>query len=686
MRKILTIALLLGMTAGLCACQSEVDVTTTWGTLPTTTETSEIVTDTTEKMTYPSATVPSATSSHQDDATQTTYPPATVPSASTSGRTETTTTQTTTTQTTRETTATTTETTTPWWTLPTQTTYTPPTETTAVQTEETTTKIDPNEIEPASDGFRYVYDEKGNAKIVGAAFDESYVDLVIPDTTPDGVPVTAIGERAFLDKQFKTITIGKNVEIIEESAFFGNTILKSLVIPGNVHTIGKNAFAVCKQLLSLTIEEGVRTLEDGAFHDAMILRMVRLPSTLTSIGEEVFSMTQVQDIYYNSTKARWDAISKAENWDEWMGAYKFELSITHPWEYPMSEYPLFEKEGYYEVHCLDEDIIVREQMIQAFPSEELPVTSTEGMVFISNGGGTCTFAGWDGRLVDYSTVVVPSVSPDGEKVIAIGEGAFNGLEFLQEVVIPEGVIRIEDGAFSGCRALTKISIPSSVKEIGEDVFNRVSLAAFAKYKNAFYVGNAENPFHAVIKTADYRQPFAYIHRDSKVICAKAFRNTQIEEIDMSDDICTIGANAFEGAKFLLEIKIGKNVEKIGKQAFKDCESLRNLTIVGNVSVIDEVAFVKCTNLETVIIEEGVRSVGIGMFMRCKIQHIMIPKSLTSLPERFLDTAVPKVTYNGTKAEWDALYKSETWDGMKAAEYIVHCSDGNFSVKKEAVTQ
>lgn len=75
------------------------------------------------------------------------------------------------------------------------------------------------------------------------------LNLDIPDSfllEVDGeeecVPVTVIGKAAFMNGQFKSVTIPTSVRIIEEYAF-QNTKITSIVIPPSVDSVGEGAFS-----------------------------------------------------------------------------------------------------------------------------------------------------------------------------------------------------------------------------------------------------------------------------------------------------------------------------------------------------------------------------------------------------------------------------------------------------------
>ena len=115
---------------------------------------------------------------------------------------------------------------------------------------------------------------------------------------------------------------------------------------------------------------------------------------------------------------------------------------------------------------------------------------SEGLVYMSNGNGTCAVD--IGDCTDEN-IVIPSYSPDGDRVIQIKAYAFSGRNNIKSVQIPETVTRIGEGAFEdcvnlesvnlpkkltmilsytfdGCKNLKEITIPSGVTYIGDEAF------------------------------------------------------------------------------------------------------------------------------------------------------------------------------------------------------------------------
>ena len=91
--------------------------------------------------------------------------------------------------------------------------------------------------------------------------------LVIPSTY-NGLPVTSIGYRAFLESGLTNITIPDSVTSIAAGAFQACTSLSSITIPSSVTSIGNYAFASCSNLSRITFEGDAPTFGTSVFNES----------------------------------------------------------------------------------------------------------------------------------------------------------------------------------------------------------------------------------------------------------------------------------------------------------------------------------------------------------------------------------------------------------------------------------
>ncbi len=89
-------------------------------------------------------------------------------------------------------------------------------------------------------------------------------------------------------KTLTSLTIGKTVTRIPESAFASCKGLTSLKIPNSVTSIGNDAFSACSGLTSVSIGNSVTSIGDYAFSDCSGLTSLSIGNSVTSIGNNAF--------------------------------------------------------------------------------------------------------------------------------------------------------------------------------------------------------------------------------------------------------------------------------------------------------------------------------------------------------------------------------------------------------------
>ena len=92
--------------------------------------------------------------------------------------------------------------------------------------------------------------------------------------------------------------------------------------------------------------------------------------------------------------------------------------------------------------------------------------------------------------------------------------------------------------------------------------------------------------------------------------------SSIKTIMISDDVTTVGEDAFSGCNNLASVTIGNSVTTIGEYAFEYCRSLASITFGNSVTKIDYCAFRGCSGLTSITIPDSVTSIGTDAFENC----------------------------------------------------------------------
>lgn len=391
--------------------------------------------------------------------------------------------------------------------------------------------------------------------------------------------------------------------------------------------IGGYAFLDCTNITSVIIEYGITSIGVRAFDGCNALQTIEIPDSITKIGNYVFD---------NCGKLQYNEYDNA-----------------------------------YYLGNNDNKFFA---LILAKNYEILSCEINEKTVVITG----CAFSNCE----KLSSISIP------ENVITIGDAAFF-CSGITDIVIPESVATIGDQAFCCCSKLTNIIIPDSVIFIGQGAFSDCDNLQYTEYGNAYYLGNNENKFFALIKAKSEDIYYCEINDRTKIIVGGAFYNCQwISEIKIPDSVIYIGIGLIEYCSRLEKIEVapGNNyyysennyiIEKTTKTLVV---GYKDFGIPNDVSCIGEASFSCSLVITNIVIPDGITYIKNYAFSGCSnIRSITIPKSITSIGVCAFQycTALTSIEYKGTKEEWLSITKGTNWN-KNTGKYIVHCSDGNMT--------
>lgn len=154
-----------------------------------------------------------------------------------------------------------------------------------------------------------------------------------------------------------------------------------------------------------------------------------------------------------------------------------------------------------------------------------------------------------------------------------------------------------------------------------------------------------------------------------------------------DTVNTIGDYTFSYDDNLTGVLITDSVTHIGEGAFQGASKLASVVIPGSIKSIEAYAFANCEGLSHVTIGEGVESIEHEAFTYSfRVGYdpgssiVYMPSTILEMHDRcFGHTALTDIYYNGTCAQFRALYESS--DGIPFyynSIVDIHCTDGDYA--------
>lgn len=315
---------------------------------------------------------------------------------------------------------------------------------------------------------------------------------------------------------------GRVVTSIGTGAFFRNTHIRRLVIPGSVTSIGKGAFDGCSNLVVQATSPDIgEMLEEAGVN-------------VVSGDESEEDLAIKVDYGYRKTR---DGVVITRYRGEAREVAIPELIEGQP-------VVGIDKKAF--GYRMDEDWKLSKVVVP--PS----VTRIGANAFSSSGVAELVFA-------------------EGSKIEFIGNCAFAACD-MRRLSLPDGLRRIGDGAFSECFELESVRIPASVEHIGSWAFG--GEGPFAHFERIEV--DEGNAVYASLDGALYSKDLSRVIRVPALACGT---------YSVPESVVEIGACAFEACN-VSRVRIPASVQSIGEYAFLCCEKLQEVTFAENSALVE----------------------------------------------------------------------------------------------------
>ena len=518
-----------------------------------------------------------------------------------------------------------------------------------------------------SDGIYYQLttysDGSGVLTVENKGYFNSYSGVVnIPDSVYyNGVyyPVTGIGYQAFKGCTGLTgVTIPEGVMMLLNESFAGCTQLTSITLPSTMTSIYNNAFVGCTQLsLIMCMNPNPRSFSSNNFDEStysnatLIVPQGSLSNYQNTAAWSQFSNIQEQNkfvvdgIYYTITGSNTVSVTYRDGfYCSYYGNVYIPETVTY-------------RGTTYRVTAIGESAF----RLCSVPNSNL-------FVYIPNSVTTIGTRAFYGSNLYYIEI--------GRGVSSIGAYAFDATESTLNFVIchamtipsiqintfnddiyanayiwvPQFSIeaykssrywgKFEEGNWFTCYDFVVDGVYYGINS----VVNTVEVTALALAADTTSLFSAFSDIENIVipPTVTYEGVEYTVNR----IGAAAHYKWGTKNVTLPSTIKSIERNAYFACENLEHINFSEGVTSIGNFAFDNCKSLQSVKIPNTVKRIDFGAFYDCTALDTLFLGAGVEQIGRYAFGTCT--NLSIVLSFPLIPPVITDDVFADETYNEAK--------------------------------------
>ena len=505
------------------------------------------------------------------------------------------------------------------------------------------------------------------------------------DLSSGNISEYIIGEDAFVKHEHidKLIVPNSVIRII------GNAGLNNKKVDGVEHNNGiylcndQNQYLVLIGYVNINvsrfvIDDNCKHILEGALEGFNVYRELVLPNGIKFLPDGLFSSTDgLTRIYYGGDITDFARVYGGNNsYDsKWLYLYSYDEPTTP------GQYWHYDNNG----HIIEWD-------------KETSYFTVDNKYEFKLEAGKLTLTK---VLVSSNDIRLPkAVEYNGNTYneYVIGACAFDNVETVEKIIIPEAVIEIDYLVFYNI-TITTIYYGGSESSwktliIGNynDALENVKVLYYSEFKPASDLSKCwryDNQNNPVVWTIKLIKTFTYgdysfrleddnlylsyyngtsatpelplevtydnVSYTSYNIAEQAFYDkTFITSIIIPDFVKMIGKYAFAKCTSLTSIKLSANLVMIQDDAFGNCSSLENVELPSSLKTIGAAAFIRCNKLVSAVIPEGVTRIETNTYYGdSELQYVVIPKTIKFIGGwAFSDaTNIKSVYYNGTVADW-----------------------------------
>lgn len=527
----------------------------------------------------------------------------------------------------------------------------------------------------ADAGVLFDYDK---TTLICYPLSKSETEYTVPNTVKEVAPY-AFYAASVESVTFQTVRNG-GLEKIGERAFANDIVLKELVLPVSLTTVGDYAFYECTGLSDDVGNEiaGAQVAYSGSRQQWSNLTIGDGNSRMTN-AKVIFTDMQQDNVLAkgecgaSGNNAFWSVQKVKVRDDEGREQEETELLISGTGA--MTDYSNATDVPWASYKDSDEDepVDYRSQIQKLRVEEGITTlgdyTCNHCVELVSaslpqtlESIGDRAFSGC-AKLADINPSLNPeeaSVSLSETSLQSIGDYAFNSTA-LASVTFPETLLTIGDCAFLNCVSLTEIAIPFAVTEIGDWAFQKCA-------KLETFTMNPPETEEGTEEESHYMSLGAYALADC----------VALKTLSFTDNLTVIGDYALMNCTALESVDLPVSVTGIGNCVFRSCTHLEAVNVLAVVNKDGETKTVYEVDEDAEVLQENeAYCTKNAMLMNKDQTYILyypanraspacrIPEGVTNIASFAFETAysLNTVSYEGSWSQWQEVNIGEHNDAL-----------------------
>ncbi|SHK08827.1 Leucine rich repeat-containing protein [Hathewaya proteolytica DSM 3090] len=493
--------------------------------------------------------------------------------------------------------------------------------------------------------------------------------------------LVSVGDQSFGLNKLTKLTIPTTMRKIGHRAFFNNIIYEITILPG-IEKIGDQCFENNK-IQTVDLPDTVKVVDLGGFLYNSV-KSVKFPKGLKVIGPKAFGVNDIESVVIPDSVELFCPNSFRKNKGFESGEFKIFVDKIVNLSGDFNSEQMKDK--------LDQEIKVRAAIFKGLVDEDKHIMKIDRWEKAGEEDGYLIFRGkfepvpvdeikcgsgtscentvdnmkmtslivkvkLDGKFTETVKPVDPAeptdpVNPtdpekptdpsdqdkepwesrhftfDGTAITGFSELGKAKFKINKKVVIPEKTLdgkivdSIGNSAFNidtyGSDGIRALILPNTIKRIGTMAFRNNNIENLVLQDNIIELGEGAFASNRDLVSLT-------LSKGLKIVPKGAFSFSKISKLVLHEGIEEIGQSAFAENKSLAELVIPSTLKKFGAKCFWNAVIVE-LTIPGTVKEICDDAFTS-GKLSTLILEEGIEIIGNRAFKRNKLSEVIIPKSV-----------------------------------------------------------